>query len=77
MRAALYIRVSTDKQTEKFGISSQLHELRKRCKEKDWVPVFDMDNDNDAFIDDGFSGPISIGRLLSVCARRLGKGKWI
>jgi DNA invertase Pin-like site-specific DNA recombinase len=41
MRAAKYVRVSTDKQSEKFGIPSQLHELEKTCYEKNWLPVFD------------------------------------
>ena len=54
MKAALYVRVSTDKQAEKYGIPSQIEALRKRCLEKDWSPVFD--GDKDAFIDDGYSG---------------------
>jgi site-specific DNA recombinase len=54
MRAALYARVSTNKQTEKYGIPSQLEALRKRCLEKSWEPVFD--GDKDAFIDDGYTG---------------------
>jgi len=54
MRVALYARVSTDRQAEKFGISSQIEALRKRCLEKSWTPLFD--GDSDAFIDDGYSG---------------------
>jgi len=54
MRAALYARVSTDKQAEKYGIPSQLEALRKRCLEKGWAPV--IDGDKDAFIDYGYSG---------------------
>jgi site-specific DNA recombinase len=54
MRAALYARVSTDKQAEKYGISSQIEALRKRCLENGWTPV--LDEDKDAFIDDGYSG---------------------
>ncbi len=54
MKAALYARVSTDKQAEKYGIPSQLEALRKKCTEKGWDPVFD--GDKDAFIDDGYSG---------------------
>jgi len=54
MRAALYARVSTDKQAEKYGIPSQIEALSKRCLEKGWTPVFD--GDKDAFIDDGYSG---------------------
>ncbi len=54
MRAALYARVSTDKQVEKYGIPSQIEALKKRCAERDWTPLFD--GDRNAFIDDGFSG---------------------
>jgi site-specific DNA recombinase len=54
MRAALYARVSTDKQAEKYGIPSQIEALRKRCLEKGWNVVPDIDNE--AFVDDGFSG---------------------
>jgi len=54
MRAALYARVSTDRQAEKYGIPSQIEALMKRSLERDWTPVFD--GDKDAFIDDGYSG---------------------
>jgi site-specific DNA recombinase len=54
MRAALYARVSTDKQAEKYGIPSQVDALEKRRLEKGWAPV--LDGDKDAFIDDGYSG---------------------
>jgi site-specific DNA recombinase len=54
MRAALYVRVSTDKQAEKYGIPSQIEALRKRCLERGWKVVPDMERE--AFIDDGFSG---------------------
>jgi len=54
MRAALYARVSTDKQAEKYGIPSQIEALRKRCLESGWTPV--LDRDKDAFVDDGYSG---------------------
>jgi site-specific DNA recombinase len=54
MRAALYARVSTDRQAEKFGISSQIEALRKRCQKKSWTQV--LDGDSDTFIDDGYSG---------------------
>jgi site-specific DNA recombinase len=54
MRAALYARVSTDKQAEKYGSPSQLEALRKRCSEKGWSMVSDVDKD--AFVDDGYSG---------------------
>ena len=54
MRVACYARVSTDKQAEKYGISSQIEAMRKRCLEKGRTPV--LDGDKDAFIDDGYSG---------------------
>jgi len=54
MRAALYARVSTDKQAEKYGIPSQIEALRKRCLERGWTIA--LDGDKDAFIDDGYSG---------------------
>ena len=54
MRAALYARVSTDKQAEKYGIPSQIEALRKRCLERAWTLV--LDGDKDAFVDDGYSG---------------------
>ena len=54
MRAAIYARVSTDRQAEKYGIPSQIEALRKRCLEREWPPVFD--GDKDAFVDDGYSG---------------------
>ncbi len=54
MRVVCYARVSTDKQAEKYGISSQIEAMRKRCLEKGRTPV--LDGDKDAFIDDGYSG---------------------
>lgn len=54
MKVAKYARVSTDKQAEKYGLPSQLEELRKRSQERSWTPVFD--GEKDAFIDDGYSG---------------------
>ena len=54
MKVAKYARVSTTKQTEKYGISSQLEALNKRSLENDWEPVFD--GDKDAFIDEGYTG---------------------
>lgn len=53
-RVALYARVSTDKQSEKYGIPSQVEALRKVTLGNNWNPVFD--GDRDAFIDDGYSG---------------------
>lgn len=54
MRIATYARVSTEKQVEKYGIPSQIEDLKKRCLEKSGTPV--LDGDKDAFIDDGYSG---------------------
>jgi len=54
MKAAVYARVSTDKQAEKYGLPSQIEALKKRCLERDWTPV--LDGDRDAFVDDGYSG---------------------
>jgi site-specific DNA recombinase len=42
------------KQVEKYSTPSQIEALKKRCLERDWTPVLDMDKD--AFIDDGYSG---------------------
>ena len=54
MKAAKYARVSTSKQTEKYGIPSQLEPLNKRSLENAWESVFD--GEKDAFIDDGYTG---------------------
>jgi len=54
MGVALYARVSTDKQAEKYGIPSQIEALKKRSLERGWTQV--IDGDKDAFIDDGYSG---------------------
>jgi len=54
MKAAMYGRVSTDAQAEKYGIPSQVEALKKRCQEKGWETV--PDGGREAFIDDGYSG---------------------
>ena len=54
MRVAFYVRVSTDKQAEKYGLPSQIEAFRKRSLERGWTAVFD--GDKDAFVDDGYSG---------------------
>ncbi len=54
MRTALYARVSTDKQAEKYGIPSQIEALKKRSLERGGTIV--LDGDKDAFVDDGYSG---------------------
>ncbi|MCX5991075.1 MAG: recombinase family protein [Chloroflexi bacterium] len=53
-RAALYERVSTDAQVEKYGLSAQDRALKKRTTEKGYLLVPNMDKD--AFVDDGYSG---------------------
>ena len=51
MRAALYARVSTDEQAEKYGLSSQLTELGELAAKKSFtVP------EGAEFVDDGYSG---------------------
>src|SRR5215813_7161777 len=51
IRAALYCRVSTEDQVEKFGLSSQLHELRALAERKGYtIPA------RAEFTDDGYSG---------------------
>jgi site-specific DNA recombinase len=51
VRAALYARVSTDEQAEKYGLSSQLTELRELAAKKGFtVP------EGAEFVDDGYSG---------------------
>jgi hypothetical protein len=76
MRAALYARVSTDKQAEKYGIPSQIDGLKKRSLERGWTQV--IDGDKDAFIDDGYSGVerTLIDQPLTGYVRLLGKEDW-
>jgi site-specific DNA recombinase len=47
----LYARVSTEEQAEKFGLSTQLYELREYAKRKGYLTRPDWE-----FIDDGYSG---------------------
>jgi DNA invertase Pin-like site-specific DNA recombinase len=54
MSTGIYARVSTDKQAEKYGISSQVEALKKKCLERGWISV--SDEGREAFIDDGYSG---------------------
>ncbi|MCM3763487.1 recombinase family protein [Neobacillus niacini] len=62
MRAALYIRVSTQEQVENYSIESQRERLEAYCKSKDWIVY-------DTFIDPGYSGSNTdrpaLQRLLS------------
>jgi len=50
-RAALYGRVSTDEQTEKFGLSSQMYELRALADKRGYHVA-----DGGEFADDGYTG---------------------
>ncbi|MBI2958464.1 MAG: recombinase family protein [Chloroflexi bacterium] len=52
--AALYERVSTEAQVEKYGLGAQDWALKKRAEEKRYVPV--PDGAKEAFVDDRFSG---------------------
>ena len=54
MRAALYERVSTDQQAERYGIASQDWGLKKRAQERGYNLV--PDRETDAFVDEGYSG---------------------
>ncbi len=54
MRTGIYARVSTDKQAEKYGISSQIEALKKKCIERGWSSI--SDEGREAFVDDGYSG---------------------
>ncbi|MBW2610653.1 MAG: recombinase family protein, partial [Deltaproteobacteria bacterium] len=73
MRVAIYARVSTDKQAEKYGISSQLETLRKRNNEKGWTLVFD--GGKDAFIDNGYSGADLDRPALNRLRRAVSEGR--
>ncbi|ELG7151519.1 recombinase family protein, partial [Listeria monocytogenes] len=49
MKAAIYIRVSTQEQIENYSIQAQTEKLTALCRSKDW-DVYDI------FIDGGYSG---------------------
>jgi len=49
MRAALYLRVSTQEQTENYSIEAQRERLEAYCKSRGWVVY-------NAYIDGGYSG---------------------
>ncbi len=53
-RAALYTRVSTDKQVEKYGLGAQATALRQRVAERGYLML--SDGAHDLFSDDGYSG---------------------
>lgn len=73
MKAALYARVSTDKQAEKYGISSQIEGLKERCLERGWFTV--PDGDKEAFTDDGYSGSELSRPALSRLRRAVQEGQ--
>jgi site-specific DNA recombinase len=62
MKAALYIRVSTQEQVENYSIESQRERLEAYCKSKDWS-IYDV------YVDPGYSGSNTdrpaLQRLLS------------
>jgi site-specific DNA recombinase len=65
IRAAIYARVSTDEQAERYGLSSQVHDLRALAARKGYtVPA------GAEFLDDGYSGAEldrpALGRLRDV-----------
>ena len=53
-RAALYERVSTDAQAERYGLAAQDWALKKRAQERSYILV--SDGEKDAFVDEGYSG---------------------
>ena len=53
-RSALYERVSTESQAEKYGLGAQDWALKKRATEKGYRLI--LDGEKDAFVDDGYSG---------------------
>ncbi|MFH1141371.1 MAG: recombinase family protein [Chloroflexota bacterium] len=54
IRAALYERVSTDAQAERYGLEAQHWGLKERAQERRYSLI--LDGDKDAFVDDGYSG---------------------
>lgn len=48
-RVAIYVRVSTDLQTEGYSIDEQIVRLRKYCEANDWI-IYDQ------YVDPGYSG---------------------
>src|SRR3989442_15348308 len=54
MKAAIYLRVSTEDQAEKYGLDSQRRVLTEFCKARDWPMEF--------FVDAGASGKSVEGR---------------
>ena len=73
MRAALYERVSTDAQAERYGIGAQHHGLVRRVQERGYDVV--SDGDHDAFVDDGQSASTLERPALDRLRQLLREGK--
>src|SRR5258708_5270584 len=69
MIAAVYARVSTDEQAERYGLSSQVTELRALAAKKGY-----MVSDSSVFQDDGFSG-VSLDRPALARLREAVRGR--
>ncbi len=54
LRAALYVRVSTEHQAEKYGLQAQITVLQERARDRGYVRA--GDGDRDVFADDGYTG---------------------
>jgi len=67
VRCALYARVSTDAQVEKYGLGSQLTELRALAKQRGYCVVGE-------FVDDGVSGA-TLDRPRLNALRELARGR--
>lgn len=63
-RVALYLRVSTDEQVEKFGLEMQRESLKALIKSKgvttEGKPLWELAGDRHIYIDEGISGTIPI-----------------
>ncbi|MDP2954078.1 MAG: recombinase family protein, partial [Chloroflexota bacterium] len=70
-RAALYVRVSTEKQTERYGIASQADALVRRAQDNGLVVV----PEGHPLVDDGYSGESldrpAMNRLRELVRQRL------
>lgn len=68
MRAAVYARVSTEKQAEKYSLPTQKKLCVELCQKNEWEVV-------EVLVDDGYSGSLfeerpAFSRLLSLAQRR-------
>ena len=48
MRAAIYLRISSDPSGQKLGVARQREDCEKLCADKGWIPVEYVDNDMSA-----------------------------